>query len=80
MHDWPGSGERCVPSPPASHDECGSGLACTQPASCPENYCCPKDGTSNNPFCQPGCNGGQASICVSLGEPPDCSLEDGGTE
>ena len=39
-------GERCNPS--LSHDECGSGLACTQPAYCPENYCCPTSGTSSS--------------------------------
>lgn len=36
---------------------------------CPENYCCPVDsngvltGTSGNPNCQPGCNGGAAALC-----------------
>jgi hypothetical protein len=39
---------------------------------CPENYCCPVDSngnltTSTNPNCQPGCNGGAASICTSVG-------------
>jgi hypothetical protein len=39
---------------------------------CPENYCCPVDGNGNltpstNPNCQPGCNGGAASICTAEG-------------
>ena len=39
---------------------------------CPENYCCPVDSngnltTSTNPNCQPGCNGGAASICTAVG-------------
>src|SRR5580693_4088171 len=40
---------------------------------CPENYCCPVDsdgnltGTSSNPNCQVGCNGGAASICTAVG-------------
>jgi hypothetical protein len=46
-------------------------------AFCPENYCCPVDGNGNlyppgpnntNPNCQPGCNGGAASICASIGD------------
>jgi hypothetical protein len=48
-----------------SSDECGSGLACTQPANCPESYCCPTNGTSSNPYCQPGCNGGADAICAA---------------
>jgi hypothetical protein len=41
-------------------------------AFCPENYCCPVDSsgnltTSTNPNCQPGCNGGAASICTATG-------------
>jgi hypothetical protein len=48
-----------------SSDECGSGLACTQPANCPESYCCPTNGTSSNPNCKPGCNGGADSICAA---------------
>jgi hypothetical protein len=40
---------------------------------CPENYCCPVDsngnltGTSSNPNCQAGCNGGAAALCTALG-------------
>jgi hypothetical protein len=57
-------GDRC--NPDLSHDECNSGLVCT-PATdlCPENYCCPADGKSDNPYCQPGCNGGAAAICIA---------------
>ncbi len=62
-------GERCNPS--LSHDECGSGLSCQQPTDCPESYCCPTDGTSSNPYCQPGCAGGQESICAAGGD-ADC--------
>jgi hypothetical protein len=58
-------GDRCNPNllPNAgftfgeNEDECGSGLTCTQPMYCPENYCCPA-GPSMNPNCQPGCNDG----------------------
>ena len=67
-------GERCNPS--LSHDECGAGLACTQPVDCPENYCCPTSGNSSQPNCQPGCNGGQASICAAGGD-ADCPTEAG---
>lgn len=73
-------GERCNPS--LSHDECGSGLACTQPVDCPENYCCPTSGTSSSDYCQPGCAGGQASICAAGGD-ADCPSEageDGGSD
>ena len=37
----------------SNEDECGSGLACTQPALCPESYCCPVSGPSTSAFCQP---------------------------
>jgi hypothetical protein len=56
-------GERC--NPLLTHDECSAGLACTQPVDCPEAYCCPTSGTSSNPYCQPGCNGGLAAICTA---------------
>lgn len=56
-------GDRCNPDLAAGHDECGSGLKCTIPTDCPEAYCCPTDGKSSNPVCQPGCNGGAASAC-----------------
>jgi hypothetical protein len=62
-------GDRC--NPDLSHDECNSGLSCQQPVDCPENYCCPVSGTSSNPNCQTGCNGGQASICAAGGD-ADC--------
>jgi len=69
-------GDRCNPTlVSVNEDECGAGLACTQPKDCPENYCCPTDRTSTDPFCQPGCNGGQASICAAGGM-ADCP--DGG--
>jgi hypothetical protein len=67
-------GDRC--NPDLSHDECGGGLQCTQPKDCPENYCCPANGTSSNPYCQPGCAGGQASICAAGGD-ADCPTEGG---
>jgi hypothetical protein len=71
-----GEGDRC--NPLRSSDECGSGLVCSgnpvglsaaHPiAFCPENYCCPVNVTpSDNPYCQPGCNGGAASICAAEG-------------
>ena len=69
-------GDRCDPD--LSHDECNSGLSCQQPPNCPENYCCPTSGTSSNPFCQPGCNGGQLSICTSGGDADCWEVEDGG--
>ncbi len=57
-------GDRC--NPDLSHDECGSGLSCQQPAECPENYCCPVTASSANPNCQPGCTpGGVAALCSS---------------
>jgi hypothetical protein len=56
-------GDRCNPS--LSHDECGSGLVCTQPTDCPENYCCPTSGSSSNPYCQTGCAGGAFSAAVA---------------
>ena len=70
-------GERCNPS--LSHDECGAGLACTQPTDCPESYCCPASGTSRNELCQPGCAGGQASACAAGGD-ADCPSETGGDD
>jgi hypothetical protein len=66
-------GERC--NPDLSHDECGHGLSCQQPKDCPESYCCPASGNSDDPNCQPGCNGGQASICAAGG---DADCDDGG--
>ena len=63
-------GERCNPS--LSHDECGAGLSCQEPVDCPESYCCPTSGQSSNPNCQPGCNGGLASMCDAGSTDPDC--------
>ncbi len=81
--DQGSEGDRC--NPDLSHNECNDGLVCTQPVDCPENYCCPASGNSSNPNCQPGCNGGQASICAAGGD-ADCDSgssgtgEDGGSE
>lgn len=72
--DTGNEGDRC--NPDLSHDECGAGLSCQQPKDCPENYCCPTSGTSTNPYCQPGCAGGQASICAAGGD-ADCPSEGG---
>jgi hypothetical protein len=63
-------GDRCNPDLNPGNGECNSGLACTQPPLCPEAYCCPTTadgglGSSSNPYCQTGCNGGAASICNS---------------
>jgi hypothetical protein len=78
-------GDRCNPTLAlandpygANDDECGSGLTCQQPALCPENYCCPTSGPASSPFCMPGCNGGQASICDAGGDADCASLGDGG--
>ncbi|HWZ88206.1 MAG TPA: hypothetical protein VNW92_05130 [Polyangiaceae bacterium] len=58
-------GDRCNPARAAAgEDECGSGLSCQQPTNCPENYCCPTNGTSSNIWCQTGCNGGDVSGCL----------------
>jgi hypothetical protein len=61
-------GGRCNPTLASGETDCNDGLACTQPALCPENYCCPVDSTgdaapSTNPYCQTGCAGGAASLC-----------------
>jgi hypothetical protein len=58
--DQGAEGDRCNPS--LSHDECGNGLACTQPANCPENYCCPTSGPISSQSCQPGCQGGDIAM------------------
>jgi hypothetical protein len=69
-------GDRCNFGNAPGEDECGAGLACQPILNCPETYCCPPDaGPSMNPYCQPGCNGGQASIC-DAGGMADCP--DGG--
>jgi hypothetical protein len=74
LNEWGGGGEGDRCNPFLSHDECGSGLQCTQPSLCPENYCCPTSGTSSNPFCQTGCNGGAASICAADMDPDACAF------
>ena len=54
-----GEGERCIPSPPFSHNDCNSGLVCTTivdpttGATCGESFCCKTDGTSTHPHCNP---------------------------
>ena len=63
-----GEGSRCNPDLASGEGDCNSGLTCTQPSLCPENYCCPVDSSGNpapssNPFCQTGCSGGAASRC-----------------
>jgi hypothetical protein len=78
-------GNRC--NPLDSHDECASGLVCSgrgvAPAVpyCPENYCCSVDSNgnlnSNNANCQPGCNGGAASICAATKDPSACAVAAG---
>ncbi len=78
-------GDRC--NPLVSHNECASGLVCTGQGSsatvpfCPENYCCSVDGTgsinSTDPNCQPGCNGGAASICKGNADPGACAFASG---
>jgi len=70
-------GDRC--NPDLSHDECNSGLTCQQPAQCPENYCCPANGTSSDPNCQPGCTpGGVAALCAS--DPTALACVDSGAD
>jgi len=44
-------GDRCNPDQ-TDHNECGARLTCQRPATCVENYCCPKPASnSSNPFC-----------------------------
>ncbi len=69
-------GDRCNPDLAPGGDECGVGLSCQMPVDCPETYCCPRAGLSESPFCQPGCAGGQASICDAGGD-ADCSSDGG---
>jgi len=98
-------GDRC--NPLRSSDECNSGLHCSgNPigisasypiAYCPENYCCPATVTaSDNPYCQPGCNGGATAICgadptnagacafsscaADAADPENCPLDAGASE
>jgi hypothetical protein len=75
-------GDRCNPALTnvygVNEDECGDGLSCQPIQDCPETYCCPISGPSANAFCQPGCAGGQASICAAGGDADCASLDDGG--
>jgi hypothetical protein len=80
LSEWGGGGEGDRCNPLLSHDECGSGLQCTQPALCPENYCCPVNGTGNNPYCQTGCNGGANAICLTNMDPDACAFVNGPPE
>jgi hypothetical protein len=78
-------GDRC--NPLDVHNECATGLVCTGQGSspaiafCPENYCCPLDSSGNitggNANCQPGCNGGAASICKATNDPGACAFSTG---
>jgi hypothetical protein len=76
-------GDRCNPTLNSNgHDECGGGLVCNANIPlCPEAYCCPTEsdggvGKSSHPNCQPGCNGGAASICNAgqAGSAAACAL------
>ncbi len=72
-------GDRCNPA--LSHNECDDGLSCVTPTDCAESYCCPTSGTSSQPNCNPGCNGGAATIleaqilptCTSSSPSPLCA-------
>jgi hypothetical protein len=80
-------GSRC--NPLDSHNECSSGSVCTGQGSsptipfCAENYCCSVDSNGNidsaDPHCQPGCNGGAASICKATSDPGACAFAAGAT-
>jgi len=80
-------GDRC--NPLDNHNECSSGSVCTGQGSaptipfCPENYCCSVDSNGNinsaDPNCQPGCNGGAASICKANSDPGACAFAAGAT-
>jgi hypothetical protein len=73
-------GSRCNPDLAPGEGDCVSGLSCTQPPLCPENYCCPVDSSGNptpssNPFCQTGCSGGAASMCnVGADDNGECAF------
>ncbi len=71
-------GDRCNPDLAQGESDCGGGLSCQQPADCPESYCCPLTGPTTSAFCQPGCAGGQASICDAGGDADCDQLADGG--
>ena len=81
-----GQGDRCNPLRSSNECGSGLvcagnpiGQSAAYPiAFCPENYCCPVDSAGNvdfanasSPFCQPGCNGGAASLCAAAGGEAD---------
>jgi hypothetical protein len=81
-------GDRCIPvSAGFSHNDCYSGLTCTtivdpvSGATCGESYCCPTDGLSGNPNCQPSLIGplpdGAPGICPLPTTPPAVSSDAG---
>ena len=86
-----GEGDRCIPSPPFSHNDCNGDLVCTTivdpatGATCGESYCCKADGTSTNSNCNPSliapAPDGAAGICPV---PPSATatmpLPEAGTE
>jgi hypothetical protein len=71
-------GDRCNPDLAMGESDCGGSLTCKQPVNCPESYCCPTEGAITSAFCQPGCAGGQASICDAGGDADCASLGGGG--
>lgn len=88
-------GDRCNPYQSHNPCKAGAVCAGAPPASpdpfqpfvlipfCPEDYCCSVDDnlniTSGDPNCQPGCNGGAASICAADQDPGACLFADGGS-
>jgi hypothetical protein len=67
-HNDCSSGAVCTQASTPSGAPFGQGSGPVIPF-CPENYCCSVDSNGNinstNPNCQPGCNGGAASICTA---------------
>jgi hypothetical protein len=57
-------GDRC--NPDLSHDECGSGLACTTPPTCVISVCCPTSGASDDPNC--ACITNPAGCACTVGD------------
>jgi hypothetical protein len=80
-HNECGSGLVCAGAPPPPPASPGSGYSGIAIPFCPENYCCSVDGNGNlnssNPFCQPGCAGGAASICAATMDPGACAYAKG---